>query len=50
MKKIRKKLNRLIEKYGLTHQKVIEYSNELNNAILPKQIKRLEKYKGIRNE
>ena len=50
MKKIRKELNRLIEKYGLTHPIVIEYSNKLNNAILPIQIKRLEKYKEISNE
>lgn len=50
MKKLRKELNRLIEKYGLTHPIVIEYSNKLNNAILPIQIKRLEKYKEISNE
>ena len=47
MKKLRKELNRLIEKYGLTHPIVIEYSNKLNNAILPIQIKRLEEYKEI---
>ena len=46
MKKLRKELNRLIEKYGLTHPIVIEYSNKL----LPIQIKRLEKYKEISNE
>ena len=50
MKKLRKELNRLIEKYGLTHPIVIEYSNKLNNAILPIQIKRLEEYKEISNE
>ena len=32
MKKLRKELNRLIEKYGLTHPIVIEYSNKLNNT------------------
>lgn len=50
MKKLRKELNRLIEKYGLTHPIVIEYSNKLNNTILPIQIKRLEEYKEISNE
>ena len=50
MKKLRKELNRLIEKYGLTHPIVIEHSNKLNNAILPIQIKRLEEYKEISNE
>ena len=50
MKKLRKELNRLIEKYGLTHPIVIEYSNKLNNAILPIQTKRLEEYKEISNE
>lgn len=50
MKKLRKELNRLIEKYGLTHPIVIEYSNKLNNAILPIQIKRLEEYREISNE
>ena len=50
MKKLRKELNRLIEKYGLTHPIVIEYSNKLNNARLPIQIKRLEEYKEISNE
>ena len=51
MKKLRKEFNRLIEKYGLTHPIVIEYSNKLNNAILPIQIKRefdVNSYKAIK--
>lgn len=46
MKRLRKKLNKLIKKYGLTHPKVIACSEKLNDAILPGQIMKLEEYKG----
>lgn len=50
IKMLRIKLNMLIEKYGLTHPKVIECSKELDNIILNQQIIKLNEYKGTKNE
>lgn len=50
IKMLRIKLNRLIEKYGLKHSKVIECSKELDNLILNQQIIKLNEYKGAKNE
>lgn len=50
IKMLRIKLNRLIKKYDLTHQKVIECSKELDNLILNQQIIKLNEYKGAKNE
>ncbi len=50
IKMLRIKLNRLIEKYGLKHSKVIECSKELDNLILNQQIIKLNEYKGTKNE
>jgi len=50
IKMLRIKLNMLIEKYGLTHPKVIECSKELDNLILNQQIIKLNEYKGTKNE
>ena len=50
IKMLRIKLNMLIEKYGLTHPKVIECSKELDNLIFNQQIIKLNEYKGTKNE
>ena len=50
IKMLRIKLNRLIEKYDLTHPKVIECSKELDNLILNQQIIKLNEYEGTKNE
>lgn len=44
MQNLNKELNRLIEKYGLTHNKVIEISRRLEQDICKEQRRRLMKW------
>lgn len=42
MKELKKQLNKLIDKYGLRHEKVIALSQELDEHIVSKQKEMLE--------
>ncbi|WP_337814445.1 aspartyl-phosphate phosphatase Spo0E family protein [Intestinibacter sp.] len=45
MKALKNKLNKLIEEYGLGHEKVIKFSQELDKHIALEQKERLNKYR-----
>ena len=46
MKALKNKLKELIEEYGLRHEKVLAYSQELDRYIALEQKERLYKYKS----
>ncbi|MBC5998312.1 aspartyl-phosphate phosphatase Spo0E family protein [Romboutsia ilealis] len=46
MGELKNKLNELIEEYGLRHEKVLVYSQELDRYIALEQKERLKKYKS----
>lgn len=46
MRELKNKLNELIEKYGLRHEKVLAYSQELDSHIALEQKERLNKYRS----
>ncbi|WP_279051802.1 aspartyl-phosphate phosphatase Spo0E family protein [Intestinibacter bartlettii] len=46
MRELKNKLNELIEEYGLRHEKVLAYSQELDRHIALEQKERLNKYRS----